>query len=239
VTISTQDVRLEGGSATSGEIPPGTYVEMCVRDTGTGMDAQTVARIFEPFFSTKPVGKGTGLGLATVWGIIKQSRGHIVVESSPGAGSTFRNLFPTTDAPIRTAASLPPARRLEGTETILLVEDEEPILNASAAWLRRQGYEVLTASDGASAIEVADTFRGDIDLVISDGVLSDVRVPELLGRLRSARPHTRILIMSGYSEEAVYGHQTIEPGTVFLPKPFTLDALAERVRQVLDTGGRP
>jgi CheY-like chemotaxis protein len=203
------------------------------------MDAQTVARIFEPFFSTKPVGKGTGLGLATVWGIIKQSRGHIVVESSPGAGSTFRSYFPTTDAPIRTAATLPPARRLEGSETILMVEDEEPILNAASTWLRRQGYEVLTASDGARAIDIADSFEGVIDLVISDGVLSDVRVPELLGRLRSARPDTRILIMSGYSEEAVHGHQTVGPDTAFLPKPFTLDALAERVRQVLDAGGRP
>jgi two-component system cell cycle sensor histidine kinase/response regulator CckA len=239
VTISTRDVRLEGGSSPSGDIPPGAYVELCVQDTGIGMDAQTVARIFEPFFSTKPVGKGTGLGLATVWGIIKQSRGHVVVESSPGAGSAFRSYFPTTDAPIRTAASLPPARRLEGSETILLVEDEEPILNAVSAWLRRQGYEVLTAPDGARAIDIADTFDGVIDLVISDGVLSDVRVPELLDRLRSGRPDTRILLMSGYPEEDVYGHQMVQPDTAFLPKPFTLDALAERVRQVLDAGGRP
>jgi CheY-like chemotaxis protein len=232
--ISTRNASVMPGEPLASELAPGVYVLLTVRDTGVGMDAETLTRVFEPFFTTKPQGKGTGLGLATVWGIVKQSRGHVIVQSAPGGGTTVQCFFPTTDQPIRQVAASGQPPKLEGQETILVVEDEESILAAATTKLRSHGYDVIAAPDGATARAVVDTHSGPIHLVVSDGVLSDVRVPQLLERLRMARPETRILIMSGYAEESVYGESSVDPGVPFLAKPFTLHELAVRVRQVLD-----
>jgi PAS domain S-box-containing protein len=236
--IETHTVHLSEPSAVhGGEMPAGAYVRLVVRDSGTGMDRETLARLFEPFFTTKDKGKGTGLGLATVYGVVKQSRGHIVVDSEPGVGTTFRCYFPVTDAGVAVAAATVAPVPAGGQETILVVEDEAPLRTLVVGGLQRHGYRVLAAPDGETAIHLATSHPGVIHLVVSDGVLSGMRVPELLRRLRAERPATRILLMSGYSREAVFEHETVEVTTAFLPKPFTIHQLGTKVREVLDAAG--
>ena len=236
LTIESRNLRLDEPLAHGqADIPPGSYVMLAVSDTGTGMDRATLDRVFEPFFTTKGQGQGTGLGLSTVYGIVKQSRGHIIVYSELGVGTTFKCFFPLSDAavrPVRPAAAAPAAG---GAETILLVEDEAPIRTLAAAALERVGYRVLVAADGDTAMELAGAHDGPIELLLSDGVLSGIRVPELLGRFKAQRPDTRILLMSGYSQETVFQHDVIAPTTAFLAKPFTIRQLTQRVREVLDT----
>jgi PAS domain S-box-containing protein len=239
LTIETRNVRFdEDYRSDQAELPAGAYVQLAVSDTGTGMDSETLSRIFEPFFTTKEKGKGTGLGLATVYGIVKQSRAHILVYSEPGVGTTFKCYFPVTEAEV--GAALPPstAPRVDGQETVMVVEDEPAILSFVVAALTRHGYRVLPASDGESAMHVAATHDGVIHLLLSDGVLSGIRVPELLRRLRRARPETRILLMSGYSQEAVFQNEIVDSSTAFLPKPFSVQQLTAKVREVLDEPAR-
>jgi PAS domain S-box-containing protein len=236
LTIETRNVRLEepyahGASA----VPPGAYVMLAVSDTGTGMSAETLARLFEPFFTTKEKGKGTGLGLSTVYGIVKQRQGHIIVYSEPGVGTTFKCYFPISDIRPRVSRPVLTPVEVRGTETILLVEDEEPIRVLAATALERAGYRILAASDGDSAMRLAAQHAGPIHMLLSDGVLSGIRVPELLRRFVAQRPETKILLMSGYSQEAVFQHDIVAPNTAFLPKPFTIRQLTERVREVLDS----
>jgi PAS domain S-box-containing protein len=235
LTIETRpeflDERYTAGQV---DLPPGAYVQLAVSDTGTGMDKETVARVFEPFFTTKEKGKGTGLGLATVYGVVKQSRGHILVYSEVGVGTTFKCYFPVTDATVSPAAIAAAPARVGGQETILVVEDEPAILKLVESALQRHGYRVLSAPDGDTAMRIAATHDGVIDLLVSDGVLSGMRVPELLRRVRSARPQTKILLMSGYSQEAVFQNEIVAPHTAFLAKPFTARQLTARVREVLD-----
>ena len=235
LTIETRTVELdEKYPLERADLEPGRYVMLAVSDTGSGMDQDTMARVFEPFFTTKEKGKGTGLGLATVYGIVKQSKGAILVYSEPGVGTTFKCYFPATDAAVRTSGPTVAAPPVDGHETILLVEDEEPIRALATSALERQGYHVLPAADGETAMQLAATHAGRIHLLLSDGVLSGVRVPELLRRIRAQRPETRILLMSGYSQEAVFQNDIVEPDTAFLAKPFTVRQLTERVREVLD-----
>ena len=236
LTIETRNVRLdepyaEGASA----VPPGSYVMLAVSDTGTGMSPETLARLFEPFFTTKEKGKGTGLGLSTVYGIVKQSQGHVIVYSEPGVGTTFKCYFPISEVRPRVSRPVQAPRAVTGTETILLVEDEEPIRVLAETALKRLGYRILAAADGDAAMQLAGSHAGPIQLLLSDGVLSGVRVPELLRRFVAQRPETKILLMSGYSQEAVFQHDIVAPNTAFLPKPFTIRQLAERVREVLDS----
>jgi CheY-like chemotaxis protein len=207
---------------------------LAVSDTGIGMDRETQARIYEPFFTTKEKGKGTGLGLATVYGIVKQSRGHILVYSEPGVGTTVKCYFPVTDAEVAAAAPAVAPARVAGQETVLVVEDEPAILSLVVSALERHGYRVLPAPDGETAMRVAAAHQGVIHLVLSDGVLSGVRVPDLLRQLRAGRPETKILLMSGYSQEAVFQNEIVPPSTAFLAKPFTVGQVAARVRGVLD-----
>ena len=236
LTIETRtEVFDERYTAEQVDLAPGAYVQLAVSDTGTGMDKDTVARVFEPFFTTKEKGKGTGLGLATVYGIVKQSRGHILVYSELGVGTTFKCFFPVTDAAVSRAAVAAIPERIGGQETILVVEDEAPILKLAVATLERHGYRVLAAADGETAMRIAAEHDGVIDLLLSDGVLSGMRVPELLRRVRSGRPQTKILLMSGYSQEAVFQNEIVAPQTAFLAKPFTARQLTARVREVLDT----
>jgi len=236
LTIETRNVRLDEPYAHgSAAVPAGAYVMLAVSDTGSGMSQETLARLFEPFFTTKEKGKGTGLGLSTVYGIVKQSQGHVLVYSELGVGTTFKCYFPVSEKRARVSRpSLAPVE-VKGTETILLVEDEEPIRLLAATALERHGYKILAASDGDSAMSLAADHQGPIHLLLSDGVLSGIRVPELLRRFSKQRPETKILLMSGYSQEAVFQHDIVEPNTAFLPKPFTIRQLTERVREVLDS----
>ena len=236
LTIETRNVRVDepyahGPSA----VPPGAYVMLAVSDTGSGMDQETLARVFEPFFTTKEKGKGTGLGLSTVYGIVKQSQGHVLVYSEPGVGTTFKCYFPVSDVRVRASRPVAAPVEVQGNETILLVEDEAPIRTLAVTALERLGYRVLAAADGEAAMAIAASHEGRIHLLLSDGVLSGVRVSELLRRVTAQRPDTKVLLMSGYSQEAVFQNDIVAPNTAFLPKPFTIRQLTERVREVLDT----
>ncbi|HEV2671583.1 MAG TPA: ATP-binding protein [Gemmatimonadales bacterium] len=235
LTIETRLVRFHEPHATgTTPIPPGSYIMMAVSDTGTGMSRDVLARVFEPFFTTKEQGKGTGLGLSTVYGIVKQSQGHVLVYSEPGVGTTFTCYFPVTRRRARISRPIHVPAKIKGTETILLVEDEEPIRILALTALQRVGYQVLPAADGVEAMTIAAVHDGPIHLVLSDGVLSGIRVTELLRRLTAQRPETKVLLMSGYSQEAVFQNDIVAPNTAFLPKPFTIRQLTERVREVLD-----
>jgi PAS domain S-box-containing protein len=220
-------------------VRPGRYVMLAVRDTGVGMDQQTQAHIFEPFFTTKAVGKGTGLGLATVYGIVRQSGGLIRVESEPGQGTTFTVYLPQADeaaAGLETGTAAPQQTAApRGSEVVLLVEDSDPLRAFGREVLELQGYTVLEAPNGPAALEVATTHGNHIDLLMSDVVLPGMNGRELAGRLMSQRPRLKVLFTSGHPAEVLerYG---IEAGRPYLQKPFSLDALARKVREVLDGG---
>jgi CheY-like chemotaxis protein len=212
----------------------GSFVVLAVSDTGHGMDAATRARIFEPFFTTKEPGKGTGLGLATVYGIVRQSEGYITVYSEPGQGTTFRVYFPRVyteedrrEAPARAA---PPPR---GTETVLLVEDEMSLRAIIHEILDAHGYQVLGASGPDSALEAVRGHHGPIPLLLTDVVMPDQSGRELAGRLRSLHPETRVLYMSGYTDQVISHEGLLEAGVSFIQKPFTGEALLRKVREVL------
>jgi two-component system cell cycle sensor histidine kinase/response regulator CckA len=215
-------------------------VRLRVRDSGTGMGAETRAHLFEPFFTTKPVGKGTGLGLATVYGIVKQSGGYIWVDSEPDRGTAFAIFLPrTSGTPEPSASTQPAARPTRGTETILLVEDEDTVRTLSHRALSTLGYSVLAALSGADALGVAERHPGPIDLVLTDVVMPELGGRELVRQLAAVRPGMKVLYISGYSDEAIAQHGVLDPGTAFLQKPFTPDRLASKVREVLDAAKAP
>ena len=214
---------------------PGDYVVLVVTDTGTGMTGEVRSHAFEPFFTTKERGKGTGLGLATAYGIVKQSGGYITVDSEAGRGTTFRIYLPRVEGavvvPGRSASS---SLSSVGTETILLVEDEAGVRRLSLTVLRTQGYVVLEAASGDIALEVARSETGPIHLVVTDVVMPGMSGRELWDRLRVLRPDSRVLFMSGYTDDVIARHGVLEPGIAFLQKPFTPLGLAQKVREVLD-----
>jgi signal transduction histidine kinase/CheY-like chemotaxis protein len=213
---------------------PGPYVLLAVTDTGHGMDNKTKARIFEPFFTTKEVGKGTGLGLATVYGVVKQSGGFIWVESTPGEGATFEVYLPQAlEAIAEVEAEAKPSAIPRGSETILVVEDEAGVRELACQFLKVSGYSVLEAEDGVEALEIAARYAGKIHLMLSDMVMPRMSGGELMERLVAVRPDVKVLLMSGYSEYSS-GHpgQGI-PQALILQKPFSLPSLVEKVREVL------
>ncbi|MGE0354492.1 MAG: PAS domain S-box protein [Gemmatimonadales bacterium] len=217
-------------------MPAGQYVLLSVSDTGAGMDAATRARIFEPFFSTKGMGQGTGLGLATVYGIVKQSNGFIWVISEPGQGATFRVYLPRVDNPLDSPAAPPPPREASGgTETILLVEDEPSVLTIARTALRRAGYSVLHAPDGESAMALEAVHRGRIHLLLTDVVMPGMNGRELAERVRSRRPEARVLYMTGYTGDAIAREGILDPAVAYLEKPFTAADLLVKVREVLES----
>jgi signal transduction histidine kinase len=214
---------------------PGRYVVLSVTDTGCGMDAQTQSRIFEPFFTTKEQGKGTGLGLSTVYGIVKQSGGNIWVYSEVGHGSAFKIYFPRVDEVADTLSEDQEKRRsTKGSETILLVEDEDAVRELSEEILREEGYRVLVASNGEEAVAVCRRHEGSIDLVITDVVMPKMSGPELARRLGTFRPGTKTLFLSGYTNTSITQNDLLRPGVEFLQKPFSSEIFMRKVRQILD-----
>ncbi|HKT09640.1 MAG TPA: response regulator [Gemmatimonadaceae bacterium] len=219
---------------------PGPYVMMAVSDTGVGMDEATKARIFEPFFTTKEAGKGTGLGLATVYGIVKQSEGFIWVYSEPGNGSTFKIYLPRVDEPPESLeSSLPPARSWNGTETVLVAEDTAAVRAVVREVLERHGYTVIEAATGKEAAQLASRRPGRIDLLVTDVVMPELSGRDLVRTLRTTRPDLKVLYMSGYTDDAVLRQGMLEPAAAFLQKPFRPEDLARRVRQILDGTAPP
>ena len=235
LTIQTRNTDLDGDYVRSHlGVTPGPYVMLAVTDTGTGMDKATQARIFEPFFTTKQPGEGTGLGLATVFGIVQQSGGHIWVYSEPGYGTTFKVYLPRADdrdasepaAPLRAVTA-------GGGEAILLVEDDEQVRASTRGILRRAGYHVLEAASPSEAIVVSEQFEGRIDLLLTDVVLPRMTGPALAARLHQSRSEMLVLLMSGYTDGAIVHHGLIDPGVPYIEKPITVESLTRRVREVL------
>jgi PAS domain S-box-containing protein len=213
--------------------PPGRYVRLTVTDTGAGMDAETQTHIFEPFFTTKERGKGTGLGLATVYGIVKQSGGYIWVDSQPGCGTTFEILLPRVDDEAEPATRAAPAAALSGNETILLVEDEDSLRELARELLESSGYRVLSAASGPEALAVAASYAAPIRLLLTDVVMPGMSGQELADRLRPARPEMTVIYMSGYTEEAIAQRGKMGRDARLIRKPFSVDDLAQSVRDVL------
>jgi CheY-like chemotaxis protein len=238
LTIETANVVLEASRVAEPEdVPPGRYVALTVSDTGIGMGRETRSRIFEPFFTTKAPGTGTGLGLATVFAIVRQANGHISVASRPGRGSTFEIHFPSVDAS-------PPQRVVErsdtpgGCETVLLVEDQPQVRALAARVLRRAGYVVLEASTGSEALLLAEGSADRIDLLLTDVVLPLMNGRQVAERIRALRPAVKVLFTSGYTGDVAPQPGLLDLGSAFLQKPFTASGLTRAVREVLDRPGR-
>jgi signal transduction histidine kinase len=232
--IRTEKVELAEEAAEAAEIPPGQYVLLEMKDTGEGMTAETKARLFEPFFTTKGPGKGTGLGLATVYGIVKQSDGGISVESAPSAGSIFRIYFPTEAAPVEPARAAPaPPAPTKNRETVLVVEDEEVVRDLVCDVLRQQGYSVLAAGSGEEALALSARHAGTIDLLITDMVMPQMNGYLVAQNLAAQRPGIRVLYVSGYSEQDISEHGVDAEHIEVLQKPFTPNSLARKVRDAL------
>src|ERR1700737_5479733 len=238
LTIQTANVELDAAFAREhpGSIP-GHYVMLAVTDSGTGMDPETQAQIFEPFFTTKDRDKGTGLGLATVYGVVKQSSGYIAVDSEMGKGASFKIYLPRIEQPVATHCEVNQAPlTVRGYETILLVEDAEPLRKLAHMFLRDNGYQVLTAADGAEAQQVAAQNAGPIHLLLTDVVMPGINGRVLAEQLAPRHPAMKVLYMSGYTDSFIAGHGVLEEGVHLLHKPFTEDALMRKVRELLDAG---
>jgi CheY-like chemotaxis protein len=237
LAVNARDAMPQGGRLTLGtstvDRVDGSYVMLTVSDTGIGMDEATRSRIFEPFFTTKEVGKGTGMGLATVFGIVKQSGGNILVASEPERGTRFEIYLPRFDAPAAPHAKEQPAPAAEGTETILLVEDEPELRSLAQEVLQLQGYVVLEAARPSEALRVAEEHAGPIPLLLTDVVMPEMKGPQLAQLLRLRHPEMRVLYMSGYAD---LPEGTLGSDAPLLQKPFATSALVQKVREILDSG---
>jgi len=240
LTIETANVTLDANYARfHAPVKPGDYVMLAISDTGVGMDADTQAHIFEPFYTTKGL-KGTGLGLSTVYGIVKQSEGYIWVYSETGKGTSFKIYLPRFSATGETLATQPALaadadQPIPGHETILLVEDEENLRRLARQYLENQGYNVIDAPDGATAIQISQAHKGPIHLLLTDVIMPGMNGRELANKVSPTRPDMRVLYMSGYTENHIGHNGTLDEGITLLQKPFTLPALKAKVREMLDT----
>jgi CheY-like chemotaxis protein len=235
--IETREVELDASHAqTHPEVRPGRYVVLVVGDTGCGMTPEVQARVFEPFFTTKGEGKGTGLGLSVVHGIVKQSGGHVSVDSLPGVGTTFKIYLPALEGPAARASAGVPAILPEGQgEVVLLVEDEEPVRAITVLLLENLGYRVLEAANGVEGLRLAMGNREEIALLLTDVVMPDLSGRELAETIRRRYPGLKVLFQSGYTGDVVARHGVLQAEVALLQKPFTLDALAKKVREVLES----
>jgi len=236
LVLETRNVELDAEyAAVHAGATPGSYVMLALTDTGVGMTKEVQARVFEPFFTTKEKGKGTGLGLSTVFGIVKKRGGHVWLYSEPGKGTTFRVYLPRTGASSDRISSIPPSiGGVKGSETILLVEDDEQVRGVACSILRRQGYRVLEASNGGEALMACEQHPSPIHLLLTDVVLPRMSGRQLADRLLALRPEMKLLFMSGYTDEAIHQGAVLDSGATCLQKPLTPDMLSRTVREVLD-----
>jgi CheY-like chemotaxis protein len=236
LTLQTANVEVDGNNTLRyPDIGSGSFVLLAVSDTGHGMTKEVQAHIFEPFFTTKEVGKGTGLGLATVHGIVKQSNGYIAVDSQPGLGTTFNIYLPRLEAAETLNDEAPPHQPAQGVETVLLVEDEEQVRDLAHRILEMNGYQVLVAPNGPDAITLVDQQPGPIDLLLTDVIMpGGLNGLELAQHLLVRRPHLKIVLMSGYTDDTLADRTTFMPGFAFLQKPFNAASLTGKLREVLN-----
>jgi CheY-like chemotaxis protein len=235
LTISTSDVTVDADLVKSHRgLTMGDYVLLQVSDTGTGMDANVMAHLFEPFFTTKKRGEGTGLGLATMYGIVKQSGGYVAVDTKVGAGTTFRIYLPHTKEALPAVAEQRNVQPTGRKETILLVEDLPEVRAIARTMLTRQGYEVIEASSGQIALEIVRTRQETIDLLLTDVIMPVLGGQELAHEVRLLRPNVRVLFASGYTDDVLVQQEVLQPGAELIQKPFTRDSLLQKVRSVLD-----
>jgi len=237
LTITTKNVAVASDAPKiRGIVPAGSYAVLSVSDTGVGMDEQTQARVFEPFFTTKPLGKGTGLGLSTVYGIVKQSDGYVLLDSKPGRGSTFDVYLPIVDG--NRAAESPEAECMpveHRAETVLLVEDDDAVRQVAKRILRAEGYDVLEASDGEDALALSTLHAGPIDAVVTDAVMPGITGAAVLERIRAQRPGCKAILMSGYTNDEMTRRGISSSDVTFVQKPFTVEDFARLVRLSLDS----
>ena len=236
LTIETANVTLkEPYSQDHAGLAPGHYVMISITDTGLGMTQEVKERIFEPFFTTKEIGKGTGLGLSMVYGIVKQSGGHIGVDSEPGKGATFRIYLPRVDEPVVEVEEKEMGESPLGNETILVVEDEEEVRKLVARSLKKQGYKVFEASQGKEAFSLCKGQGDPIHLMVTDVVMPEMTGVELAKHIKQVYPEMKVLYMSGYNSDRVaIDCENLEKGIEFIQKPFTVYKLARKIREVLD-----
>ena len=241
LTIETANVYLDQAYALGhADATPGPHVMLAVSDNGTGMDTETLSHIFEPFFTTKESGKGTGLGLATIYGVVKQSGGNVWVYSEPGQGTTFKVYLPRVEEGLEIVKpKTAPVISLEGKETILLVEDDVGLRELISRALRHYGFTVLEAAQGGEALLLCEKEKAPIHLMLTDVVMPHMSGATLAERLRVLHPEMQVLFMSGYTEDAIVHHGVLNSDVNFIPKPFRMLALVQKVREVLDSTSSP
>jgi len=236
ITVETANVCFDECYArTHTGVHPGEFAMIAVSDTGNGMDADVLRRVFEPFFTTKQQGKGTGLGLATVYGMVKQTGGDICVYSEPGKGTTFKLYFPAVEDPVAASPAVIVQPALRGDETILVVEDEPSVRGVTVKMVEQLGYVALAAASGAEALEMSKAQSGTIALLLTDVVMPNMNGRQLAAELAGTRPDMKVLYLSGYTESVAIQHGIVDASVPFLPKPFSRDALAKTIRDVLKT----
>jgi signal transduction histidine kinase/ActR/RegA family two-component response regulator len=234
LTITTDSFHVDQAYAAEwSSVLPGHYVRVTVADTGTGMTPEVIKHAFEPFYTTKNKGEGSGLGLATVYGAVTQSDGHIRIHSEPGKGTTFTILLPVTTRSATETAKTTPSRQRSGSHTALIVEDEDALREVTRRLLTRKGYTVITAANGAEAITAANSYQGVIDLLITDVIMPQMLGREVAERIRRIRPDIRVLYMSGYARPVLASQGRLDPGVTLLDKPFTERELLDKVEAVL------
>jgi len=236
LTIQTGTVELDGSFASArSEVTPGDYIMIVVADTGTGMDKETIEKIFEPFFTTKSKEVGTGLGLSTVYGIIKQHDGHIDVYSEPGRGSVFKIYLPsfTEDVCIVESESAVPSKSMEGSATVLVVEDDPSVLRMTCKILVEKGYRVFEALNADDAVRRAQNYKGKLHLLLTDVIMPGMKGPEVYQRIREFHPETRALFMSGYTADVITRHGVLKEGLQFIQKPFSAKALLAKIEHLI------